>query len=209
MKMNILINENQKRFLIVEGISDNFAKDTKKLFDITKKVLSDSSKQLKMNLEFLLTWGASIGGFMGPLNQFLEGKYPELSSTDVSLILTGVISILYYDNKDTIKKILELIKDKNLSKQFKSTLQKGNELKNVFFDFVSSLNMSVHKISNIMSYTFIVPLLPMIYQMAQSGAISPDDTIKIVNRLLGFGFLTVSGVTLKELIERIIKKFSN
>jgi hypothetical protein len=45
--------------------------------------------------------------------------------------------------------------------------------------------------------------------MAQSGAISPDDTIKIVNRLLGFGFLTVSGVTLKELIERIIKKFSN
>ncbi len=207
--MNILINENQKRFLIVEGISDNFAKDTKKLFDITKKVLSDSSKQLKMNLEFLLTWGASIGGFMGPLNQFLEGKYPELSSTDVSLILTGVISILYYDNKDTIKKILELIKDKNLSKQFKSTLQKGNELKNVFFDFVSSLNMSVHKISNIMSYTFIVPLLPMIYQMAQSGAISPDDTIKIVNRLLGFGFLTVSGVTLKELIERIIKKFSN
>jgi hypothetical protein len=209
MKMDILINENQKRFLIVEGISDNFAKDTKKLFDITKKVLSDSSKQLKMNLEFLLTWGASIGGFMGPLNQFLEGKYPELSSTDVSLILTGVISILYYDNKDTIKKILELIKDKNLSKQFKSTLQKGNELKNVFFDFVSSLNMSVHKISNIMSYTFIVPLLPMIYQMAQSGAISPDDTIKIVNRLLGFGFLTVSGVTLKELIERIIKKFSN
>ncbi len=207
--MDILINENQKRFLIVEGISDNFAKDTKKLFDITKKVLSDSSKQLKMNLEFLLTWGASIGGFMGPLNQFLEGKYPELSSTDVSLILTGVISILYYDNKDTIKKILELIKDKNLSKQFKSTLQKGNELKNVFFDFVSSLNMSVHKISNIMSYTFIVPLLPMIYQMAQSGAISPDDTIKIVNRLLGFGFLTVSGVTLKELIERIIKKFSN
>ncbi len=193
----------------MEGISDNFAKDTKKLFDITKKVLSDSSKQLKMNLEFLLTWGASIGGFMGPLNQFLEGKYPELSSTDVSLILTGVISILYYDNKDTIKKILELIKDKNLSKQFKSTLQKGNELKNVFFDFVSSLNMSVHKISNIMSYTFIVPLLPMIYQMAQSGAISPDDTIKIVNRLLGFGFLTVSGVTLKELIERIIKKFSN
>ena len=50
--MNILINENQKRFLIVEGLSDNLAKDTKKLFDMTKKVLSDSSKQLKMNLEF-------------------------------------------------------------------------------------------------------------------------------------------------------------
>ena len=53
MRMDILINENQKRFLIVEGLSDNLAKDTKKLYDMTKKVLSDSSKQIKMILEFL------------------------------------------------------------------------------------------------------------------------------------------------------------
>lgn len=209
MKMNILINENQKRFLIVEGLSDNLAKDTKKLFDMTKKVLSDSSKQLKMNLEFLLTWGASIGGFMGPLNQFLEGKYPELSTTDTALILTGVISLLYYDNKSTIKEILEKIKEKGLSKEFMSAITKGKELKQVFFDFVSSLNLTTHKISNIMSYTFIVPLLPMIYDMAQSGTLTSDDAAKIAQRLLSFGFLTVGGNALKEFIENIIKKFSN
>jgi hypothetical protein len=209
MKMNILINENQKRFLIVEGLSDNLAKDTKKLFDMTKKVLSDSSKQLKMNLEFLLTWGASIGGFMGPLNQFLEGKYPELSTTDSALILTGVISLLYYDNKSTIKEILEKIKEKGLSKEFMSAITKGKELKQVFFDFVSSLNLTTHKISNIMSYTFIVPLLPMIYDMAQSGTLTFDDGEKIAQRLLGFGFLTIGGNALKEFIENIIKKFSN
>ncbi len=209
MKMNILINEHQKKFLIVENLSDNFAKDTKKLFDLTKKILSDSSKQLKLNLEFLLTWGASIGGFMGPLNQFLEGKYPELSSMDISLILTGVISILYYDNKDIIKQILIKIKEKGLSKEFNVTLNKAKSLKQTFLDFVSSLNLSVHKLSNIMSYTFVVPLLPMIYDMAQSGSITSEDAIKIAQRLLGFGFLTVSGVALKEFIEKIIKKFSN
>jgi len=209
MKMNILINENQKRFLIVESFSDNLAKDTKKLFDFTKNVISNSSKQLKMNLEFLLTWGASIGGFMGPLNQFLEGKFPELSATDASLILTGVISILYYDNKEIIKEILEKIKSKGLSKEFLSTLTKGKELKQVFLDFVSSLNITTHKLSNIMSYTFIVPLLPMLYDMSQSGTVSPDDAMKIADRLLGFGFLTVTGNALKEFIEKIIKKFSN
>ena len=209
MKMDILINENQKRFLIVENLSDKFAKDTKNLFDITKKVLSDSSKQLKMNMEFLLTWGASIGGFMGPLNQYLNGQYPELSSVDSALILTGVISILYYDNKSTIKEILENIKEKGLSKEFISTLNKGKELKQVFLDFVNTLNLTTHKISNIMSYTFIIPLLPMIYDMVQSGTISPDDASKISDRLAGFGFLTVSGNALKEFIERIIKKFSN
>ena len=209
MRMDILINESQKRFLIVEGFSDNLAKDTKKLFDMTKKVLSDSSKQLKMNLEFLLTWGASIGGFMGPLNQFLEGKYPELSTTDSALILTGVISLLYYDNKSTIKEILEKIKEKGLSKEFMESLAKGRELKQVFLDFVSSLNLTTHKISNIMSYTFIVPLLPMIYDMTQSGTLTFDDGEKIAQRLLGFGFLTVGGNALKEFIENIIKKFSN
>lgn len=207
--MDILINENQKRFLIVEGLSDNLAKDTKKLFDMTKKVLSDSSKQLKMNLEFLLTWGASIGGFMGPLNQFLEGKYPELSTTDSALILTGVISLLYYDNKSTIKEILEKIKEKGLSKEFISAITKGKELKQVFFDFVSSLNLTTHKISNIMSYTFIVPLLPMIYDMVQSGTVNPEDASKIAQRLVSFGFLTIGGNALKEFIENIIKKFSN
>lgn len=209
MKMDILINENQKRFLVVEGLSDNLAKDTKKLFDMTKKILSDSSKQLKMNLEFLLTWGASIGGFMGPLNQFLEGKYPELSTTDSALILTGVISILYYDNKSTIKEILEKIKEKGLSKEFMSAVAKGRELKQVFLDFVSSLNLTTRKISNIMSYTFIVPLLPMIYDMVQSGTVNLEDASKISQRLAGFGFLTVGGNSLKEFIEKIIKKFSN
>jgi hypothetical protein len=209
MKMDILINEQQKRFLFVEGLSDNFAKDTKILFDLTKKIISDSSKQVKLNLEFLLTWGASIGGFMGPLNQFLEGKYPELSTTDSALILTGVISILYYDNKEVIKKILNHIKDEGLSNEFMSVLTKGKELKQVFLDFMNTLNVTTHKISNIMSYTFIIPLLPMIYNMVQSGTLNPEDAGKVADRLIGFGFLTVSGISLKEIIEKIIKKFSN
>ena len=146
---------------------------------------------------------------MGPLNQFLEGKFPELSTTDSALILTGVISILYYDNKSTIKEILEKIKEKGLSKEFMESLAKGRELKQVFLDFVSSLNLTTHKISNIMSYTFIVPLLPMIYDMVQSGTVNPEDASKIAQRLVSFGFLTVGGNALKEFIENIIKKFSN
>jgi hypothetical protein len=60
-----------------------------------------------------------------------------------------------------------------------------------------------------MSYTFIVPLLPMIYDMAQSGTVTMEDASKIAQRLVGFGFLTIGGNALKEFIENIIKKFSN
>ena len=209
MRIDILINESQKKFLIVENLSDNFAKDTEKLFDLTKKILKQTSDQLKINLEFLLTWGASIGGFIGPLEQYLNGQYPNLSSTDSTLILTGVISILYYDNKSVIKKILQTIKDKGLTKEFLTVLTKGKEFKSVFLNFLKTLNITTHKISNIMSYTFIIPLLPMFYEMVQSGNISFEDAGKISDRLLGFGFLTISGVAVKELIEKIITKFSN
>jgi len=89
------------------------------------------------------------------------------------------------------------------------SLAKGRELKQVFLDFVSSLNLTTHKISNIMSYTFIVPLLPMIYDMVQSGTVTMEDASKIAQRLVGFGFLTIGGNSLKEFIENIIKKFSN
>ena len=49
--MTIVINENQKRSLIVEGLSDKLAQNTKELFNITKNIISNSSKQIKLNFD--------------------------------------------------------------------------------------------------------------------------------------------------------------
>jgi hypothetical protein len=207
MNFNILISESQKRRLIIESVGDNLGKDTKKLFDLTKTIINQSSEQLGMNLQFMLTWGASIGGLMGPLSDYIEGKSPSITDMDKSLILIGVISVLYYDNKESIEKILKKIKDGGLSDEFLDTLRKGKEIKKTFLDFLSSLNISAHKMTNIMSYTFIIPLLPMLYSISQSGEISPKDIESIVKRIAGFGMITVSGIALKELIGKIIKRF--
>ena len=207
MNFNILISESQKRRLIIESVGDNLGKDTKKLFDLTKSIINQSSEQLGMNLQFMLTWGASIGGLMGPLSDYIEGKSPSITDMDKSLILIGVISVLYYDNKESIEKILKKIKDGGLSNEFLDTLRKGKEIKKTFLDFLSSLNISAHKMTNIMSYTFIIPLLPMLYSISQSGDISPKDIESIVKRIAGFGMITVSGIALKELIGKIIKRF--
>ena len=207
MNFNILISESQKRRLIIESVGDNLGKDTKKLFDLTKTVINQSSEQLGMNLQFMLTWGASIGGLMGPLSDYIEGRSPSITDMDKSLILVGVISVLYYDNKEAIEKILRKIKENGLSDDFLDTLRKGKEIKKTFLDFLSSLNISAHKMTNIMSYTFIIPLLPMLYTISQSGDVSPEDIESIVRRIAGFGMLTISGITLKELISKVIRRF--
>lgn len=207
MGITILINENQKRRLILEGSGDFIVETLSKNYDFVKKVIKDSSSQIGLNLEFLVSWGATIGGFVGPLEEFLRGTEPSLSDLEVSLILTGIISSYYLDNKEYVKKIIDTIKEKGLYKPFKKVLTKSKEFKSVFSDFISSLGITLHKVTNILSYTFILPLLPILYKMVTENNINSSEINNLSKRLIGFGLLTVSGIILKQLLTKIAKRF--
>jgi len=209
MNKTILINEGQKKLILKESINDSFGEIIKGSYEFTKKIIKMSSEQMGMNLEFLLTWGASIGGFVGPLNDFIAGKFPELSDMELSLIITGVISLYYINNKETVKKILGKIKEVGLYDEFGVLLKKSGELKSTFVDFITSLNITLHKVTNIMSYAFIIPIIPIIYESVSSGVISSSDYKEIALRLGSFGLLTVAGVLVRELFGKLIKRFSN
>jgi hypothetical protein len=206
MSVTILITEEQKRKLLSESSGDGLGDIIKQNYKFAEKIIKDSSQQIGINLEFLITWGATIGGFVGPLEDFLANRHPELSDLEISLILMGVISSYYIDNKIFVTKIHNKIKEEGLIKPFKTVLTKSEELKEIFLDFISSLGITLHKVTNIMSYTFIIPLIPMIYNLSKG---SPDsvEPSHIAQRLYGFGLLTISGIILKELINKLIKRF--
>ena len=42
-----------------------------------------------------------IGGFMGPVEDFIRGRFPELSEQELLYILIGVIATYFIDNKKT------------------------------------------------------------------------------------------------------------
>lgn len=207
MNKTLLITESQKKLILLESVNENFGETIRKNYEFVKKVIKMSSEQMGINLEFLLTWGASIGGFVGPLNDFIAGKFPDLSDVELSLIITGIISIYYLDNKKLITKIVDEIKNRGLSSVFSSAVKKGGELRDTFFDFLSSLNLTLHKVTNIMSYAFIIPLIPMIYESVSNGVLDFSDGKEIALRLGSFGLLTVSGIIIRELIVKLIKRF--
>jgi len=207
MTKTLLINESQKKLILNESVNNELIGIIKKNYEFVKKVIKLSSEQMNLNLEFLLTWGASIGGFMGPLNDFIAGKYPELSDIELSLIITGVISIYFADNRKMVNIIVDKIKEDGLVKPFKDLLNKSEELKSTFLDFMSSLNLTLHKVTNIMSYAFIIPLIPMLYESISNGVISSDNAKEIALRLGAFGLLTISGIIVRELIIKLIKRF--
>jgi hypothetical protein len=209
MRKTILITESQKRVLLRESVNKEVGDMVKQNYEFAKNVINQTSEQIGLNLQFLITWGASIGGFVGPLNEFIQGKFPDLSEMEVSLILTGIIATYYIDNKKLVAKILNEIKGLGLMGEFTSVLRKSSQLKETFIQFIESLNITLHKVTNIMSYAFIIPIIPLIYNSAVNMSIDSKDVKELALRIGAFGLLTVSGIVVKELFSKLIKRFSN
>ncbi len=207
MQMSVIINENQKKILIKESLIKDISDTVKNNFEFAKEILQASKEQMGINLQFLLTWGASIGGFVGPLTQFVEGENPELTPTQITSIMIGITATYYLDNKKTIYEILKKIKEDGLGEVFVKTLKKAEKLKSSFLSFIESLNLTFHKISNMMTYTFIIPLVEKILQMSQGGEITDQDIRQLALRIGSFGLLTVSSIAVVSLVKRMVKRF--
>jgi hypothetical protein len=206
--MKIIISESQNKMLLTESFVRRISDSIKQLTTFSKKVLNDASEQTGLDFGFMLSWGATLGGLMMPVSKFIEGEYPELSSTDISLLITGAIVTYYTSNKKILGELLEIIKEKGLVKIFDDVLRTTNKLRTVFLSFIESLNVTMGNLANMLAYTFIIPVLPQLYQMAQEG-FSSEDTSIIVKRLMSYGIVTISGIILKSLINKILKRFKN
>ena len=206
MKMNILITESQERMILNESIGREFGDILKRNSDIAKLISVQIKEITGGDKAALLTFGASIGGLMGPVGDFLEGKYPNMNDVEISLLLTGVISTFFYNSPKLIDKIKSKISEKNLDSEFDVALSKAQELKDTFFDFMESLNITLFKVSNILGFAFLIPLLPYIHQLSE-GKLSMVDINKIVTILLSYGVITITSSTLKEIMVKLIKRF--
>lgn len=205
--MKYLISESQRK-LLFEEVNERVKEVQEDGMEFTKKVVNDVQHQTSMNLKMMLTWGASIGGFMGPVMQFLNGEYPELTQKDASLIAVGIASVIFFQEKPFVKGLIEKIKESNLEEPFKVGAMKANQLKNALGDFLKSLNMITFSVSNMLSYAFLVPIIPMIYDAVAEGVWDMNDAEMLTKSLVSFGLITISGNFLKRLINTVVKRIT-
>jgi hypothetical protein len=206
--MKVVISENQNKLLLTEGLSEKILKSYKLMIEFTEKVLKEAKTVTGLDFGFLLSWGSTLGGLMMPVSKFIEGEYPELTSLDLSLLVTGVMVTYYTSNKKALVKILSEIKERGLVEVFDKMLSAANNLKDTFLSFVESLNITMFKVSNMLAYTFLIPVLPQLYEMAQMGF---DQTTinQIIKRLLSYGVIIGSSIIVREVIRKIINRFKN
>jgi len=205
--MKIILTESQYKNLLLENLSKESVDKLKELKSFFKEIQSEAKQQMSLDLGFLTTWGVSIAGFMKPVSDFMEGNYPNLSTTDIALLTTGAILTYFTSNKDSLVKVLKEIKNRSIIQEFDTMLDKCDRLKNAFFNFIGSLSVPGSKFSNMLAYTFLIPILPELYQMAQGY--DHIEVSEMVGRIVGFVGLTIGGTFIKKVIQEAVKRFKS
>lgn len=204
--MKIVITESQKSIILLENIGLGINNKLKDMKIFTKNVLNSTKNQIGLDLKFLLTWGSTIGGFMGPIARYMEDKSPSLTDADIALISTGIILTYYNENKEKLIKVLDKIEERKLISEFDDALSIANILKNKFLNFIESLGVTISSIGNMMAYTFLIPLLPEIYSLVQDTGKNVDVNM-MVERIMNYGIVTASAIFVKELVIKIVERF--
>lgn len=204
--MEITISEDIQRKLITESLMGDLSRILSNLSQIGKEILKETQKMMKFDLKFLLTWSATIGGFMGPLNQYIKDQNIELTQANINLIVVGVCATLFYNNEKLVAEFISKIKEKGLIPVFELVLEKGNELKKALMRFLESIGLTVGNLFAIASFTFLIPIIGILNTYATSGEITPESIQEISERIAMAGVTALSATTIRNFLKKFFAK---
>jgi len=206
--MDFLINESQLRTILQEQDQSKMSDYMKEMYSYTSNLADKAKSVYGLNLKLLLTWGASVGGFVMPLDNFIKSGRFDLTDTQQTLILVGIACSVFYDNSRALKLIYKKIKEQGLEEVFKEVLTKSKNLKNSFSKFLSSANITISSSLDLVAYSFLIPIITDILEIVQNGANIESASKTIAKRLIASGVVIVSQTVLSDTIKRIIKKIN-
>jgi len=205
--MEFLINEQQLKVILREQKESKMTEYMKELHSFTTEVVNRVMKKYEINLKMLMTWGTAVGGLLMPLDVFLKTGQFDMSDSQRYLVLAGVAAVLFFDNKRLVSKIIKKIKEEGLEEVFDVAINKGSQLKNTFFEFVESLNLSISTFVDVMAYTFLLPILTDIHSVATNTTDVNEAALMIGERLLASGVIASGGTLLNVIIKKLINRF--
>jgi hypothetical protein len=206
--MKIILKESQYKKLITEEVGKGFKKKLENLKDFFDEVSSDIKNQIGLDLSFLSTWGVTIAGFAKPVSDFVKGEFTEISQENLILLTVGLILTYYQTNKSKLKEVLDEIKKRDLIEEFDSMLSIAEKLKSVFISFIESLAVPTLKYSNILAYTFIIPFVGDLFDLA-TGNFSSVNPVEVVKMIAGYSLINLSGNLVKRILLAIVERFKS
>ena len=206
--MDFLIKESQLRLILQEQDQSKMGDYMKEMYSYTTNLVDRAKSIYGLNLKLLLTWGASVGGFVLPLDNFIKTGRFDLNEAQQTLILVGIACSVFYDNSRALKLIYKKIKEQGLEDVFKEVLIKSKNLKNSFSKFLDSANVTISSSLDLVAYSFLIPIITDILNGAMNGGDINMMSKTIAKRLIASGVVIVSQSVLSDAIKKLIKKFT-
>lgn len=205
--MKVLITEEQYQVLLNEKIGEQVTSKLKRLDDLLKKIIRDVKQQFGVSTKFALTYGAGIGALMEPVEKYLNGEFSGLESWQVSSLVIAAISIVYFEGKE-YQKLKKDIEQQGLGDELKGAVSKTEQLKDKFSSMLNVIGISVYRGADILAYTFLLPILGMIINVANTFGFDSVEMATLSSSLIHSGLITVSSVVFRDVIQKIASKIS-
>jgi len=89
-----------------------------------------------------------------------------------------------------------------LSSELNQAISYTEKLKNKFSYLLKLLGMSIHRTSNIVSYSFLIPILSIVIDLVTKHGVDSTQFSTFVEALLTSGLIAVEGVALRDMLVR-------
>jgi hypothetical protein len=205
--MEFFISEQQLKVILMEQDRSRMSDSMKKLYNFTDSLVTKAARIYGLNVKMLLTWGASVAGLIMPLDNYIRSGRFNFSENQITLILVGVGMMLFYNTRKVTSKVIEKIREEKLEGVFQVLLRKATELKVSFVDFMDALNVTLGNFLEVVSYSFLIPIITDIQKIAQKTSSISEAAAMIAQRLIASGVIVVGAQALTSLIKKLLKKF--
>lgn len=201
--MDFIINKNQLNLILEENEKDKLVNNLKILNDFSKDLISDTSKTFLINTKIFITWGTSIAGFLYPVDNFIRTNYVDISDTNRNLILIGVFMMLFFNTREDTRRIVNEIFRLGFKNEFKQIFKKSKELRDSFKSFLRGLNITVDQTAELISYSFLIPIVGDITSILNDPSTTAENIELIAKRILGSGLVLLGYNSLKLILKRL------
>lgn len=144
---------------------------------MVKKVISD----MKLNADFMMTFGLGIGAFAGPVYELLHNKNINVTEYDVTLLVMTAFYILLTNSKEDISKLMTKLKEQNLDKEVKGVVRFISESMGLFKVIGKKMGVTITTLTDVLAFTFMsVPVLGLLKDLAAQKGFSIDNVEQLI-----------------------------
>jgi hypothetical protein len=197
--MKVILTESQYRKVLKENFDQRIGNSLSKMHAFSEKVVKDASTQLKFDFRFLVTYGAGIGAILQSVFDYLEGNFSGLDDTQIAGLAVMAVGVVFYENKD-LRDPNNIINSLGLADQLNKAISFTDKLKLKFSHLLKLLGMSIHRVSNIVSYSFLIPILSIVIEIVTKHGVESTQFQTLLESLLTSGLIAVEGVALRDIL---------